>query len=87
MPALTKCGLTTVLVTLAVMSNLLVTLSVLSGASAQTRGRQPALDWQTFRSGVRNNGRLSGSGSFSVPDGKADKGSGSRSTAPTGAPC
>jgi len=45
-----------VLVTLAVLSNVLVTLSALSGANAQIQGRQPeALDWQRswFRSSER----------------------------------
>ncbi len=49
MHTLAKFGLATVLVTLAVLSNVLVTLSALSGANAQIQRRQPeALDWQTF---------------------------------------
>ena len=78
MPALAKCGLTTVLVTLAVMSNVLVTLSVLSGANAQTRGRQPALDWQTFLVPEFGTTVDYPAGIFSVPDGKAEKGFGQR---------
>jgi hypothetical protein len=41
MHALAKFGLATVLVTFAVLSNVLVTLSALSGANAQIQGRQP----------------------------------------------
>jgi hypothetical protein len=45
MHALAKFGLATVIVTLAVLSNVLVTVSALSRANAQIQG---ALDWQTF---------------------------------------
>ena len=49
MHALAKFGLLTMLVTLAVLPNVLVTLSALPGANAQVQGPQPeALDWQTF---------------------------------------
>ena len=41
MHALAKFGLATVLVMLAVLSNVLVTLSALSGANAQIQGPQP----------------------------------------------
>ena len=45
MHALAKFGLATVIVTLAVLSNVLATVSALSGANAQIQG---PLDWQTF---------------------------------------
>ena len=45
MHTLAKFGLATVLVTLAVLSNVLVTLSALSGANAQIQGRQPKPDF------------------------------------------
>jgi hypothetical protein len=78
MHALAKCGLATVLVTLSVLSNLAVTLSVLSDASAQTRARQPALDWQTFLVPEFGTTVEYPAGIFSVPDGKAEKGFGQR---------
>jgi hypothetical protein len=78
MHALAKCGLATVLVTLAVLSNVLVTLSVLSGANAQTRGRQPAPDWQTFLVPEFGTTVEYPAGIFSVPDGRAEKGFGQR---------
>src|SRR5258705_8839099 len=56
----------------------LATLSVVSGAEAQIRSRQPAFDWQTFLvpefgTTVEYPARI-----FSVPDGKAEKGFGQR---------
>ncbi len=75
MHALAKFGLATVLVTLAVLSNVLVTLSALSGANAQIQGRQPeALDWQTFLVPEFGTTAEYPAGIFSVPDGKAEKG-------------
>ncbi len=78
MHPLSKFGLATVLVTLAVLSNVLVTLSALSGANAQIQGRQSeALDWQTLL--VPEFGTVEyPAGIFSVPDGKAEKGIGQR---------
>jgi hypothetical protein len=79
MHALAKFGLATVLVTLAVLSNVLVTLSALSGAHAQIQGRQPeALDWQTFLVPEFGTTVEYPAGIFSVPDGKAEKGIGQR---------
>jgi len=79
MHALAKFGLATVLVTLAVLSNVLVTLSALSGAHAQIQGRQPeALDWQTFLVPEFGTTVEYPAGIFSVQYGKAEKGIGQR---------
>jgi hypothetical protein len=79
MHPLAKFGLTTVLVTLALLSNVVVTLSALSGANAQIEGRQPdALDWQTFLVPEFETMVEYPAGIFSVPDGKAEKGFGQR---------
>ncbi len=79
MRALAKYGLTTVLVTSAVVSNLLLALSVLSSADAQGRGRQgESLDWQTFLVPEFGTTVEYPADIFSVPDGKADKGLGQR---------
>lgn len=48
MRTLAKFGLTTVLVTAGVMSNLILALSVLRSADAQVREREE-LDWQSFQ--------------------------------------
>ena len=79
MHALAKFGLATVLVTLAVLPNVLVTLSALSGANAQIQGPQPeAHDWQTFLIPEFGTTVEYPAGIFSVPDGKAEKGIGQR---------
>jgi hypothetical protein len=79
MHALAKFGLATVLVTLAVLSNVLVTLSALSGANAQIQGPQPeALDWQTFLVPEFGTTVEYPAGIFAVPDGKAETGIGQR---------
>jgi hypothetical protein len=74
-----KFGLATVLVTLAVLSNVLVTLSALSGANAQIQGHWlDALDWQTFLVPEFGTTVEYPAGIFSVRDGKAEKGLGQR---------
>ena len=79
MHTLAKFGLATVLVTLAVLSNVLVTLSALSDAHGQIQGRQPeALYWQTFLVPEFGTTVEYPAGIFSVPDGKAEKGIGQR---------
>jgi hypothetical protein len=75
MHALAKFGLATVIVTLAVLSNVLVTVSALSHANAQI---QAALDWQTFPVPEFGTTVEYPAGIFSVPDGKAEKGIGQR---------
>jgi hypothetical protein len=77
MHALAKCGLATALVTAAIASNLMLTLSVLSGADAQAR-RPDGLDWQTFQVPGFGTTVEYPAGIFSVPDGKAEKGVGQR---------
>jgi hypothetical protein len=61
MHALAKFGLLTMLVTLAVLPNVLVTLSALPGANAQVQG--PAAGGPRLAdvpdSGIRNNSRIS----------------------------
>jgi len=70
------------------LAGTLAALSAVSGAEAQIRGRQPALDWQTFLVPEFGTTVEYPASIFSVPDGKAEKGLGQRaSTAPTGAPC
>ena len=77
MHALVKFGLLTVLVTLAVLPNVLVALSALPGANAQIQGPQPeALDWQTFLIPEFGTTVEYPAGIFSVPDGRAEKGIG-----------
>ena len=77
MHALAKFGLLTMLVTLAVLPNVLVTLSALPGANAQVQGPQPeALDWQTFLIPEFGTTVEYPAGIFSVPDGRAEKGIG-----------
>jgi hypothetical protein len=79
MHALAKFGLATVLVTLAILSNVLVTLSALSGANAQIQEPQPeALDWQTFLVPEFGTTVEYPAGIFSVQYGKAEKGIGQR---------
>jgi hypothetical protein len=79
MHPLAKFGLATVLVTLALLSNVWITLSALSGANAQIQGRQPeALDWQTFLVPEFGTTVEYPAGIFSVPDGKAEMGFGQR---------
>jgi hypothetical protein len=79
MHALAKLGLATVLVTLAILSNVLVTLSALSGANAQIQEPQPeALDWQTFLVPEFGTTVEYPAGIFSVQYGKAEKGIGQR---------
>jgi hypothetical protein len=73
--ALAKFGLATVIVTLAVLSNVLATVSALSGANAQIQG---PLDWQTFLVPEFGTTVEYPAGIFSVPDGKAEKGIGRR---------
>jgi hypothetical protein len=77
MHALTKCGSATALVTAAVASNLILTLSVLSSADAQAR-RPDGLDWQTFLVPGFGTTVEYPAGIFSVPDGKPGKGVGQR---------
>jgi hypothetical protein len=77
MHALAKFGLLTMLVTLAVLPNVLVTLSALPGANAQVQGPQPeALEWQTFLIPEFGTTVEYPAGIFSVPDGRAEKGIG-----------
>jgi len=77
MHALAKFGLLTVLVTLAVLPNVLVTLSALPGANAQIQGPQPeAHDWQTFLIPEFGTTVEYPAGIFSVPDGRTEKGIG-----------
>ncbi len=69
------------------LASTLAALSAVSGAEAQIRGRQPALDWQTFLVPEFGTTVEYPASIFPVPDGKAEKGLGQRFTAPTGAPC
>ena len=79
MHALAKCGLATVLATSAVVSNLLLTLSVLSSADAQVGGPQPqVLDWQKFQIPEFGTTVDYPAGIFTAPHGKAEKGVGQR---------
>ena len=68
-----KFGLTSVLVTLAVLSNLLLMLSLLPSADAQVRGRLPErLDWQTYQVPEFGTTVDYPAGIFSSADGKAE---------------
>ncbi len=79
MHALAKCGLATVVATSAVVSNLLLALSVLSSAGAQVGGQQPQdLDWQTFQIPEFGTAVDYPAGIFTAPHGKAEKGVGQR---------
>jgi len=74
-----KTVLATVLVTFAVLSNLLVVLSLLPSADAQVRGWVPeSFNWQTFLVPEFGTTVEYPAGIFSVPDGKAEKGIGQR---------
>jgi len=79
MRARPKTVLVTVLVTFAVLSNLLLVQSLLASASAQVRGRLPeSFDWQTFLVPEFGTTVDYPAGIFSLPDGKADIGAGQR---------
>ena len=60
------------------LAGTLAALSAVSGAEAQIRGRQPALDWQTFLVPEFGTTVEYPASIFSVPDGKAEKGLGQR---------
>ena len=60
------------------LASTLAALSAVSGAEAQIRGRQPALDWQTFVVPEFGTTVEYPASIFSVPDGKAEKGLGQR---------
>ena len=79
MRARPKTVLATVLVTFAVLSNLLLVQSLLASAGAQVRGRLPeSFDWQTFLVPEFGTTVDYPAGIFSLPDGKADIGFGPR---------
>jgi hypothetical protein len=80
-----KFGLTSVLVTLAVLSNLLLMLSLLPSADAQVGARLPErLDWQTFQVPEFGTTVDYPAGIFSMADGKAERGLGQRFTSVDG---
>ena len=86
MHALAKFGLLTMLVTLAVLPNVLVTLSALPGANAQVQGPQPeALDWQTFLISEQQSNILPASSRSRTAGRRRELDS--TSTVTTGAPC
>ncbi len=60
------------------LAGTLAALSAVSGAEAQIRGRQPALDWQTFLVPEFGTTVEYPASIFPVPDGKAEKGLGQR---------
>src|SRR6476619_1997739 len=60
------------------LAGTLAALSAVSGAEAQIRIRQPALDWQTFLVPEFGTTVEYPASIFSVPDGKAEKGLGQR---------
>ena len=67
-----KTVLVTVLVTFAVLSNLLLVQSLLASAGVQVRGRLPeSFDWQTFLVPEFGTTVDYPAGIFSLPDGKA----------------
>ena len=79
MRARPKTVLATVLVTFAVLSNLLLVQSLLASAGAQVSGRLPeSFDWQTFLVPEFGTTVDYPAGIFSLPDGKADIGVGQR---------
>jgi hypothetical protein len=79
MNALVKFGVASVLVTSALVSNLVLLLSILPNADAQVRGRPgQGLDWQTFEVAEFGTTVDYPAGIFSEPDGKAEKGIGQR---------
>jgi hypothetical protein len=74
-----KFGLTSALVALAVLSNLLLMLSLLPSADAQVRGGMPErLDWQTFQVPEFGTTVDYPAGIFSIADGQAEMGTGQR---------
>ena len=77
MRTLAKFGLTTVLVTAGVMSNLILALSVLRSADAQVREREE-LDWQSFQVPEFGTTVDYPASIFSEPDGRPEKGTGQR---------
>ena len=80
-----KFGLTSLLVTLAVVSNLLLMLSLLPSADAQVSVRLPErLDWQTFQVPEFGTTVDYPAGIFAVTDGKAEMGVGQRFTSVDG---
>jgi hypothetical protein len=79
MNPLVKFGVASVLVISALVSNLVLLLSILPSADAQVRGRPgQGLGWQRFE--VQEFGTTVDypAGIFSEPDGKAEKGTGQR---------
>jgi hypothetical protein len=60
------------------LAGTLAALSAVSGAEAQIRSHQPALDWQTFVVPEFGTTVEYPASIFSVPDGKAEKGLGQR---------
>jgi hypothetical protein len=73
-----KTVLATVLVTFAVLSNLLLVQSLLASAGAEVRGPPESFDWETFLVPQFGTTVDYPAGVFSLPDGKADIGVGQR---------
>jgi hypothetical protein len=69
-----KTVLATVLVTFAVLSNLLLVQSLLASAGAEVRGPPESFDWETFLVPQFGTTVDYPAGVFSLPDGKADIG-------------
>jgi hypothetical protein len=79
MNALVKFGVASVLVISALVSNLILALSILPSADAQVRGRPgQGLDWRTFEVPEFGTTVDYPAGIFSEPDGKAENGTGLR---------
>jgi len=79
MNTLVKFGIASVLVISALVSNLVLLLSILPSADAQVRGRPgQGLGWQTFEVPGFGTTVDYPAGVFSEPDGNAEKGTGQR---------
>jgi hypothetical protein len=77
--SLARWGVTTALMTVALISDLVIVVSFLPGADAQARGRMgQGLDWQTLQVEGLGTAVDYPAGIFSEPAGKAEKGTGQR---------